>query len=304
MRAHRRVGQRVLLVEQKAPPAAPASSGDATRQWVESLLTLVSLTYGLGFLTVFVHTGSLGLPVLTLLEPVYVLVGLPLTAAGLLLRCIWHWLQQEIAGNIQRVRLAMQQYRDPQVAENQDVYTDFWNLYTALMGVVTFILPAPTEWLIRLIIKPYEHQARQLMLQDARAREFAGKFLQKINALAAVLRHGARLFGVSLLVAGLLGAVAAYIFWLYPLVPQQWGGGKQQQVQLLMAAEKIPPMLLHKADTAAPKPEENRLVTVRLLYHTGDFYYVEADNGARVALVKELVSGVVWVAAATPAYSQ
>lgn len=57
MRAHRRVGQRVLLVEQKAPPAAPASSGDATRQWVESLLTLVSLSYGLGFLTVFVHTG-------------------------------------------------------------------------------------------------------------------------------------------------------------------------------------------------------------------------------------------------------
>jgi hypothetical protein len=296
MRSHRRPSQRVLLVEQKASPVAPASSSDATRQWVESLLTLASLTYGLGFLTVYVHTGQLGLPVLTLLEPVYVLVGLPLTLAGLLVTRIWRWLRREIGNNIDRVRQAMQQYRDPRVPQNQDVYTDFWNLYTAVMGAVTFILPAPTEWLIQLIIKPYEQQARQLMLQDARARELAGQLLQRLNALAAGVRHGVRLFGISLLVVGLIATVAAYIFWLYPRIPQSWGGGQVQQVQLLMAANKIPPMLASPLKASSEGAQASQLVTVKLLYNTGEFYFVEADNGARVALAKDLVNGVVWVA--------
>lgn len=297
MRSHRRPSQRVLLVEQKAPPAEPASSGDATRQWVESLLTLASLTYGLGFLTVYIHTGQLGLPVLTLLEPVYVLVGLPLTATGLLVQRIWRWLRQELRGNINRVRLAMQLYRNPQVPENQDVYTDFWNLYTAVMGVVTFILPAPTEWLIRLIIKPYEQQARQLMLQDAKARELAGQLLQRFNALAAGVRHGARLLGISMLVVALVGTVAAYIFCLYPRIPQNWGGGQVRQVQLLMASDKIPPMLASPLKGNRDSAPGSQLVPVKLLYSTGEFYFVEANNGARVALAKELVNGVVWVAA-------
>jgi len=206
--------QRVLLVE-PAAPAEPAAAGESTRKWVESLLTLASLTYGLGFLTVFVHTGRLGLPVLTLLEPIYVLVGLPLTATGLLAFSMWRWLHQEVSGNIQRVRLAMQQYRNPHVPENQDVYTDFWNLYTAVMGVMTFVLPAPTEWLIKLVVKPYEQQARQLLRQDPQARQLAGQLLQKLNALAAGIRHGARLFGVGLLLSAVIAAV--YIF--LPVTP-------------------------------------------------------------------------------------
>lgn len=285
--------QRVLLVE-PAAPAEPAAAGESTRKWVESLLTLASLTYGLGFLTVFVHTGRLGLPVLTLLEPIYVLVGLPLTATGLLAFSMWRWLHQEVSGNIQRVRLAMQQYRNPHVPENQDVYTDFWNLYTAVMGVMTFVLPAPTEWLIKLVVKPYEQQARQLLRQDPQARQLAGQLLQKLNALAAGIRHGARLFGVGLLLSAVIAAVAYYIVWLYPHIPQNWGGGAVRQVQLLLSGP-LPPAL--QANQVG-KTDDLRVVAVPLLYMTDDFYYVEAASGTRLALARDKVQGVVWVPAA------
>lgn len=299
---------RWLVLERPAAAATPAPvvasppepDSDPTKRLVEKLLALASLTYGLGFVTVFVHTGRLGLPVLALLEPVYILVGLPLTAAGLLVLRMWRWLSREIAENTQRVRQAMRQYRHPQVPEYQDVYTEFWNLYTAVMGVASFVLPAPTEWLIKLLIKPYEQQAQLLLQQNPQARQLAGQFLQKLNAVAAGIKHGAHLCGFVLLIGGMLAAVTYYIIWLYPHIPQNWGGGSVRQVELLMEAEKIPPMLLGKADAAVPKPEKNRLVAVKLLYKTDDFYFVEASNGARLALAKEQVNGVVWVPLSQP----
>lgn len=298
--------QRLLVVERSAAPvtpvvtSAPEPDSDPTKRMVEKLLALASLTYGLGFVTVFVHTGRLGLPVLALLEPVYILVGLPLTLTGLLSQWLWRWLSREMADNTRRIRQAMQQYRSPEALLAQDVFSEFWNLYASLMGVVSFILPFNLEWMMKLLLRPYQQQVEELLRKDLQAQQLMWKWLKQINAVIQGIRHVARLLGVILIPLLILFVVMFYIFWLYPHIPQSWGGGSVRQVELLMEAEKIPPMLLSKADAAVPKSEKNRLVAVKLLYKTDDFYFVEANNGARLALAKEQVNGVVWVPLSRP----
>lgn len=297
-----RVIERPAAAPAPAPvvAAAPDPDSDPTKRWVEKLLALASLTYGLGFLTVFVHTGRLGLPVLALLEPVYILMGLPLTLTGLLSLWIWRWLSQEIAHNTRRIRQAMQQYRSPEVLQAQDVFSEFWNLYAAVMGFVSFILPLNLDWLMKLLLRPYQQQVEELLRKDLQAQQLMWKWLKQINAVIEGIRHVARLLGVILIPLLILLVVTFYILWLYPHIPQNWGGGSVRQVELLMEADKIPSMLLGKADAAAPKSGNNRLVAVKLLYNTGDFYFVEASNGARLALAKEQVNGVVWVPLSRP----
>lgn len=46
---------------------------------ISGLLTWVTISYGIGFLTVIVNTYKLGIPVIKLLEPVYIIIGLPIT---------------------------------------------------------------------------------------------------------------------------------------------------------------------------------------------------------------------------------
>lgn len=303
---HRPPAEKWLLFERLPPAPAPAAAPakaedepDPAKRLVEKLLMLASITYGLGFVTVFVHTGRLGLPVLTLLEPVYVLVGLPLAATGLLTLWMLRWLRQEVADNTQRIRQAMRQYRSPEALLAQDVFSEFWSLYASVMGFVSYILPLNSGWLMELLLRPYKRQVEELLRKDREAQQLMWKWLKQINAVIEGIRHVARLLGVILIPLLILFVVTFYITWLYPHIPQNWGGGSVRQVELLMEADKIPPMLLSKADAAAAtKPAGNRVVAVKLLYNTADFYFVEAANGARVALAKERVDGVVWVPAA------
>ena len=52
---------------------------------LQSILAWVSVAYALGFITVMVHTAQLGIPIIQLLEPVYILVGVPLAIVAFLI---------------------------------------------------------------------------------------------------------------------------------------------------------------------------------------------------------------------------
>src|SRR5687768_7852624 len=53
-----------------------------TGGFVERALAYAALSYGFGFVVVMLHTARLGFPVIGLLEPIYVLIGLPLAAVA------------------------------------------------------------------------------------------------------------------------------------------------------------------------------------------------------------------------------
>jgi hypothetical protein len=50
--------------------------------WVKSVLAWGSLSYACGFVTVTAHTWRLGLPVIQLIEPIYVWIGLPVAVVA------------------------------------------------------------------------------------------------------------------------------------------------------------------------------------------------------------------------------
>lgn len=161
---------------------------------------------------------------LALLEPVYILVGLSRMLTGLLSLWMWRWLKPEIAHNTRRIRQAMQQYRSPEVLQAQDVFSEFWNLYAAVMGFVSFILPLNLEWLMKLLLRPYQQQVEKLLRKDLQAQQLMWKWLKQINAVIEGIRHVARLLGVILIPLLILLVVTFYILWLYPHIPQNWGG--------------------------------------------------------------------------------
>ena len=100
-------------------------------------------------------------------------------------------------------------------------------------------------------------------------------------------------------VAGFLAAVlAAYMFLLYPAVPQAWGGGKYSCVKIILAEDKVPlentPPVLTFEGSDEGKPRITQ--PVKLLYVTKDAYYMRQNDGPVIQLTSDAVSGVVYIA--------
>jgi hypothetical protein len=64
---------------------------------LQSILAWGSVTYALGFVTVMAHTARLGIPIIQLLEPVYVLVGAPLAVVAFFSRELWRLVKARTA---------------------------------------------------------------------------------------------------------------------------------------------------------------------------------------------------------------
>ena len=58
---------------------------------LEVLISWASIAYALGFVTVMIHTARLGIPVIELIEPIYVWIGLPLALVVFSARWLWMW---------------------------------------------------------------------------------------------------------------------------------------------------------------------------------------------------------------------
>ena len=125
-------------------------------------------------------------------------------------------------------------------------------------------------------------------------------FLRTVNALRLILQP----IYVVIYVAFFIGA---YVWLIYPSVPQSMGGGRPEWVQLVVNLEKLPKELTDSVallgtsraqsnptnvPSPAPLVKSGLSNPVKLLYRTSDLYYVKVPTGEVIALSKGAVDGL------------
>ena len=132
--------------------------------------------------------------------------------------------------------------------------------------------------------------------------EVSHRATRTLSRFASLLRGLQALIGFFRLVNVALVCVIGiymYVWIVYPLIPQSFGGGAPTTVRLLVNTQKIPADIpgLPGIDAATDrKVTASTSVTdpLQLLYSTADHYYVEGPVGQRVSLSKSAIEGVIW----------
>jgi hypothetical protein len=97
-------------------------------------------------------------------------------------------------------------------------------------------------------------------------------------------------------------ACGLYVWVVYPIIPQSYGGGEPMNVQLLVDADKLPsgePEPGHPirgGDNSDAKHSKAGIVTipVTLYYETQDAYYFSKNRGPIMSLAHDAVEGVIY----------
>lgn len=264
-----------------------AENADNTKVLAERLIAWASIAYGCGFVIVLLHTARIGIPVLDLIKPIYVWVGLPVAFAMFFARQILGHLKRHAAANKAELLRAIRS--NP--ASNASEATD--RLIDTVAYITPWYLPRRTvQKIFRSILDRIlaaqpdpSNQSRIVKLLDLYARAF--------RAAEATLN----LFNVALRAGLVLGLILLYVWVLYPLIPQAYGGGDPSRVKLLIDTAKLPPQV---PDLTGPRPIQASAspsisAEMELLYITSASYFIRGKRGGVIALDKSVVVGIVYL---------
>jgi uncharacterized membrane protein len=302
------------------PPTPGTDKPKSTFRDVEPLLKWAGVAYGAGFLTVMLHTHRLGVPVVQLIEPIYIWVGLPLAV-------VLYFIEQLIAAFL-RSREALRNdleevkhdsesiktIKDPKKAAEVlfKIIRAMWSILDLTGGF------AASGVIAKALISHYEAKLSQEVAKKGGAelvtyvQKVGSRLLFVTQAFAAVYQFAARVLTLALIPA----ACTVYVWWLYPIIPQSLGGGRPSQVRLVLDTKKIP------ADDAqlralfpAPRPDRNgerkpdqtpaesearTTCDVALHYQTEHAYYVRRAPGPIIAVEHDAVDAVIFAPAKLP----
>jgi hypothetical protein len=264
---------------------------DQPKVLAERLIAWASVAYGCGFLVVLLHTARLGVPVLELVKPIYILIGLPLAAVGYFSRQIVSWMRTTaVASRNEVIRALWNKYISP---EDKDVVID--KFLRTLSETAPWYFSA-------LPLRPILVWRWNRVLANAQSRP------DRLKAWIDILDYNARFFiayaALIRLLRGLLVVAAAgfvlgqYVWNIYPRIPLAYGGGAPVNVRLLLDTSKLPhdiPYLTGSAPTTTGKEDQVFLTPhLELLYITSTDYLVRDPAGSVVALARDVVTGVVY----------
>jgi hypothetical protein len=279
---------------------------EAQSKQIEALIAWGSIAYAAGFVTVTVYTARLGIPVIQILQPVYIWIGFPLAlvifslgwlsrmARTRLLRALdeYKGLQTTFQSVVKR-----QKRNEVTVEAVVDVYIEIMTALGRALVVPIHIAQPLRPALIAMLA--YEVKNKDKTKQQKKLNRYYFWLSTSAIFFQGVIEAYRLLIFTSLL---LLIPVACYVYivTIYPTIPQSLGGGKPQPVVLMVKMEDVAlydPQIsaLFPAMPAAPTPPATRMTKqLDLLYATEQVYYVRAANGHIVSLAKDLVQGVLW----------
>ena len=290
-----------------ADPSGVGHSLDAGRgkniHDIEPYLKWAAVAYGGGFATILVHTAMLGVPVIQVLDPLNVWIGFPI---ALSLYFVDKWIDgilkisAEIALSAKRVKL-----EDDPTGDQRNVaqlYDELISAYASLLSLTVFIPEGLTIWLAHRIFPKKVILPRLFASSlDNKAVGFMRRVATMTSGGATAIKRSIDLLSMCIALPFILGL---YIFAVYPLMPQPWGGGKPMQVQLIVETDKLPPELpqlamLFDASTGqsnVPATEQKARSTavLRLRFQSEHSYLVQLQNGPVVSVSKEAVSAVLF----------
>jgi hypothetical protein len=252
------------------------------------------LSYAFGFFTVTLHTWRLGLPVVELIEPIYIWIGLPLTIVAF----FWKHLLSQFRKNASALATQFQSSISTvsgRVAPAEiDLVAQLLAVLAALPGIRLLLRPSLQRF-IRNRLDPIDKRAKATnpAAYEAQVRVF--------HRLAGLSRFFDAIGGALNLLSWVLvivAALAAYVWVLYPSIPKSLGGGEATPVQIVVEVDSLPPELLVQNHGSMPAGESKdvttRVLAVDLLYLTKDFFFVELESGARLSIRANAVKTVVW----------
>jgi hypothetical protein len=285
---------------------------------IEPILKWAAVAYAAGFLTVMLHTHRLGIPVMQLIEPIYILVGTPLALTLFFVEPLMQTfkrkrelLRQEMS-EVDRKLDAIRELKTPQEAAQASVkaLTEMINMTTAVLGLV---VPMASD-LLRVLTKalmPYLKKTidKNLDNEPDKARLDLIKFsvnLDRVTRTVLVLsRFGLRLLPLALILLTLV----LYTFLVYPVIPQSLGGGKPSQARLVVDVEKIPQddsnlrdifpqSVIDKRPPGSATADSDKVKSmttclVALQYQTEHAYYIRHQSGPILVINHDAVNGII-----------
>lgn len=258
-----------------------------TQTDLTSFLAWGSISYAFGFVIVMLHTARLGFPILELLSAVYVWIGAPLTVVAFFSIQIARFFRSRSVDLTSQLRDSWKDFR-------QDVDTKDLDVISAFLGFLGTLFPVlklfrrPLEWLLKLATAGHT-------VSGKRAVRFLHRFASFIRGVQALFEF-LRLFNLAV---SIVFGVYLYVWHLYPLIPQSFGGGAPTAVKLIVNVEKVPPSVpglpgIREVPAGGESQKSAVTGTVKLLYSTKDQYYLEGAEGARISLSKSAVEGMIW----------
>jgi hypothetical protein len=290
-----------LLPLTQTPPssttAAPQTSGLQTpatpvhdRSVVEQVITWASISYAAGFFIVLLHTWRLGLPVLDLVQAVYVWIGIPLAVFVFFANQLWQYFRERLERHTAVLRASLKNTPLPKSLEA-----------AAVLNVIAVVGPLvlPGFLTLRLFEVIVKHvQAR--IEAGADFGEFGksvGRFLQLGFRLWVGIEAFFTLLVLALGAAIVSGVLIAYVWLVYPRLPQSLGGGAPARVRLVLDAAKISPDFSSIAGLGASwnKDGPPALTSeLQLLYKTADGFWLVGDRGKPFLLDKSVVLSLMY----------
>lgn len=271
----------------------------SSEELVKQVVSWGSIAYALGFLVVMLHTWRLGLPVIELIHPIFIWIGLPLATIAFFYRQIsaaFHRSSSEIATEAKTgwslAVDAKSQADADLIAEAIGSLRAFDGFFSLGIGDTLARTAAP---LIQQVLSNSlaEIKSKNLNDYELRKRQFR-RILGWARLTIAIFRMlnvagYALLLGISLYV---------YVWELYPQIPQTLGGGKSRMVSLVVEQGSLPATpSASAAPSAASVPSAEKateMLSATLLYMTKDAYYIRSKDGRTLSIKADAVKSVVW----------
>lgn len=276
--------------------------GETQQKQLEAILAWGSLSYALGFVTVMAHTARLGIPVIQLIEPIYILVGSPIAIVAFFSRKLWLILKSRTNKLRERLNTHNKEISDiltksgdlESVKEAEDYLSEklgkFFNNLFPGVGSVIFIL-------FYIFLKKSRLRTHQTVAQVfSAAAKIAAVIRVTYESFLEIRRYAVFIFLISLVPIG----TYLYIIYVYPSLPQSLGGGKSVPVKLILDGKQIPQdtpelRMLFEEEISADKSDLARTTArLEMLYYTDSFIYVRAPGGTTISFDRKAVKGIIW----------
>jgi len=261
---------------------------------VKTVVAWGSVSYAFGFLTVMLHTSRLGLPVLELLEPIYVWIGLPLAAFTFLARWLLKYFKSRSTELTDEFGSSLERLRGKLDSEKVDIIAD-------LVGAIN-LLPFP-RWILgrplqRIIQRHMEPLLEQDKIEDPEIFERNVLWFSKITAIIKiflVVSEFLILFARGALIIILL---IFYVWELYPKIPQSFGGGKPNYIQLVVEKSALSPHLITNNNSPSSATiivgSKFIILSADLLYQTKTYFFLKIGSSMIFAVKSAAVQSVIW----------
>ena len=271
-------------------------NGKITLDDLQAIVAWGSISYALGFVTVMLHTARLGFPVLELLQSVYIWIGAPLTFIAFFSLRIFRFFKKRAKKLSDEIRGSWQQLRADVAPDDIDVVSSFIGTVVVWVPILN-LMPQTSIKILRIPFDRLLSRAKETTPADKQSE------ILWINRLASCMRgiraffEFIRLFNFIFLI---IVAIYLYVWHVYPIIPQSYGGGASSKVKLLVNIEMIsknfPGITLPSCSSEERKKQKAFLTDeLDLLYKSKDAYYLKGKKGIQMSLAKNVVEGIIWL---------